>query len=120
MSKIILKDKTEIEVIALPSMSAISTQIKDLAAVQTLKDKLTAANLSEVKTANDAGLTVGNYTDQVLDDVWTIQWTDKGVLATFGLHDKTELEKLEDQVAVHDSAITDLGSAVAELAGGAQ
>lgn len=123
MAKVILKDKYEIETVSLQSLGAVQTSVADVAALQALKDKLTADNLSAVTTTNDAALEVGHYEDLVLNPDWTLRWEESGngLLVTFGLHEKTELEKLKESQAVQDGAIADLGTAVSKIAeGGAQ
>lgn len=120
--KVILKDKTEVVVSAMPFVGAISTTVKDVAALQALKDKLTTENLAEVKTTNDADLVVGTYENQVLIDTWAITWEDDGIYVTFGFRDKTDIEELNEKFeaaqAVQDGAIADLGTAVSALAEG--
>ena len=125
MDKIILKNKNEIEVVQMPSIGSITVNLADVAALQSLKDSLTEDNLTEVKTTNEAGLTVGNYEDLILNTDWTVRWTDDGIQATFGLREMTETERrlseLEAGQQVQDGAISDLGSAVSDIAeGGAE
>lgn len=125
MDKIILKNKNEIEVVQMPSIGSITVNLADVAALQSLKDSLTEDNLTEVKTTNEAGLTVGNYEDLILNPDWTVRWTDDGIQATFGLREMTETERrlseLEAGQQVQDGAISDLGSAVSDIAeGGAE
>lgn len=125
MDKIILKNKNEIEVVQMPSIGSITVNMADVAALQSLKDSLTEDNLTEVKTTNEAGLTVGNYEDLILNPDWTVRWTDDGIQATFGLREMTETERrlseLEAGQQVQDGAISDLGSAVSDIAeGGAE
>ena len=125
MDKIILKNKNEIEVVQMPSIGSITVNQADGAALQSLKDSLTEDNLTEVKTTNEAGLTVGNYEDLILQPDWTVRWTEDGIRATFGLREMTETERrlseLEAGQQVQDGAISDLGSAVSDIAeGGAE
>ena len=125
MDKIILKNKNEIEVVQMPSIGSITVNLSDVAALQSLKDSLTEDNLTEVKTTNEAGLTVGNYEDLILNPDWTVRWTDDGIQATFGLREMTETERrlseLEAGQQVQDGAISDLGSAVSDIEeGGAE
>lgn len=125
MDKIILKNKNEIEVAQMPSIGSITVNLSDVAALQSLKDSLTEDNLTEVKTTNEAGLTVGNYEDLILNPDWTVRWTEDGIRATFGLREMTETERrlseLEAGQQVQDGAISDLGSAVSDIAeGGAE
>lgn len=112
MSKVVLKNKYEIETVMLTSLGDVQTTVADVAALQALKDKLTADNLSAVTTVNDAGLEVGKYTDLVLDSTWQISWAESGSInATFGLHEKTELEKLEERVSANEDAVDTLTEA---------
>ena len=125
MDKIILKNKTEIEVTQMPSIGSVTVKLENVSALQSLKDSLTEDNLSEVKTTNEAGLTVGNYEDLILQPDWTVRWTDDGIQAIFGLREMTETERrlseLEAGQQVQDGAISDLGSAVSDIAeGGAE
>lgn len=122
MDKIILKDNTEIEVLQMPSLGSITVSVADVAAIQTLKDQLSANNLSEVMIKNDAGLTTGIYEDLNLSDTWTIKWADDAVEATFCLAVKSDIEKRLDAVetgqSIQDGAIADLGTAVSDIAEG--
>lgn len=125
MDKIILKNKTEIEVTQMPSIGSVTVQLENVSALQSLKDSLTEDNLSEVKTTNEAGFTVGNYEDLILNPDWTVRWNDDGIQATFGLREMTDTERrlseLEAGQQVQDGAISDLGSAVSDIAeGGAE
>ena len=119
MEKVILKDGTSIEVTSMPSIGSITTICHDVAAVQALKDKMTSDNISEISVENEVGLKVGNYTDYVPIDTWTIQWTDDGIKTTFGFRKKSETELIREELSEtkklvdsHDSAIIDLGEAV--------
>lgn len=122
MDKIILKDKTEIEVKQMTSIGSVTVDLQNVAALQELKDRLSSDNLSEVQTTNADGIVVGNYEGMVLQEVWTIKWTDAGIETVFGLREKTEIEKLREEFAeaqaVQDGAISDLGTAVSEIAEG--
>ena len=122
MDKIILKNETEIEVTQMPSIGSVTVQLENVSALQSLKDSLTEDNLSEVKTTNAAGHTVGNYEDLILNPDWTVRWNDDGIQATFGLREMTETERrlseLEAGQQVQDGAISDLGSAVSDIAAG--
>ena len=124
MDKIILKDNTEIEVQQMPSIGSITVMAADVAAIQALKDQLTADNLEEVTIKNDAGNTVGIYEGLVLQDNWAIKWTDDGILTTFGLREKTDIEKQMDTInkeqSVQNGAIEDLGAAVSDIATGGE
>ena len=124
MDKIILKDNTEIEVQQMTSIGSITVLAADVAAIQTLKDQLTADNLEEVTIKNDAGNTIGIYENLVLQEPWTIRWTDDGILTTFGLREKTEVEKqmeaFKAEQAIQNGAIDDLGTVVSDIATGGE
>lgn len=124
MDKIILKNNAEIEVLQMPSLSNITVSVADVTAIQTLKDQLTADNLEEVTIKNDAGNTTGIYASLVLQEPWTIKWTDDGILTTFGLREKTDIEKqmetINKEQSVQNGAIEDLGAAVSDIATGGE
>lgn len=124
MDKIILKDNTEIEVQQMTALGSITVLAADVAAIQTLKDQLTTDNLEEVTIKNDAGNTTGIYADLMLQDPWTIRWTDDGILTTFGLREKTEVEKqmeaFKAEQAIQNGAIDDLGTVVSDIATGGE
>ena len=123
--KIILKDGTSIETESILSIGCIKTKVSDEGALHSLKEKLSKDNLVKVAVQTGAGLTVGNYSDMVLLEDWTIRWETDGILATFGLRNKTEEEKMKEDIAalkennsILDSAVGDLGTVVATLAEG--
>ena len=122
MDKIILKDNSEIEVQQMPALGSITVLVADVAAIQTLKDKLTADNLKKVILKNDADLTIGIYEGLALNEVWSLKWTDDGILTTFGLREKTDTEKQIEAIAaeqtLQNGAIEDLGTVVSDIATG--
>ena len=122
MDKIILTNNTEIEVLQMPSLGSITVSVADVAAIQALKDQLTADKLEEVTIKYDAGNTTGIYASLALQEPWTIKWTDDGILTTFGLREKTDIEKQMDTInkeqSVQNGAIEDLGAAVSDIAMG--
>ena len=124
MDKIIIKDNTEINVQKMSSIGNITILAADVAAIQTLKDQMTADNLKEVTIKNDSGNTTGIYEGLILQEPWTIRWTDEGILTTFGLREKTEVEKQMDafkaEQDIQNGAIDDLGSAVSDIAMGGE
>lgn len=122
MDKIILKDNTTIEATSITSIGNIKTTVADVTALQELKDNLSSDNLELVKVLNDAGLTVAEYKELVLNPVMEIEWIEGGISARVSLREKDELEKrmdaVEDGQKVQDGAIADLGSAVSDIAEG--
>lgn len=118
--KLVLANKAEIETDAMSSIGSITVKAAAVTEIQVLKDKLTAENLKSVQCVNAAGTTVGSYENLVLIDTWSIKWIEAGGFElSFGLREKTEIEKLRDEVvatqAVQDGAIEDLGIAVSDI-----
>ena len=122
MDKIFLKDNSTIEVQQMPALGSITVIAADVTAIQTLKDKLTADNLKKFIIKNDADLTIGIYEDLALNEVWSLKWTDDGILTTFGLREKTDTEKQIEAIAaeqtLQNGAIEDLGTVVSDIATG--
>lgn len=115
--KIIFKDGTSIELEAAGSLAAITTVFADWTAVAEALPKLTEENLSSVQVQTGEGLTVGNYTDLVLQPgTWEVK--EDGVHITISMREKTDIEKRLDNVEagqeVQDGAIEEL----AGMAGG--
>lgn len=119
--KLILNDGTTIELEAAASLTAISTIFTDWTAAAAALPKLTNENLSSVQVQTGEGLTVGNYTDLVMQPG---SWETKanGVYITISLREKTDIEKRLENVEAgqqtQDGAITDLGETVGKLAEG--
>lgn len=111
--KMILNDGTTIEMEAAANLSGLITVFADWAAVASIMPKLTEDNLVSVKVQNGEGLTVGNYTDLVLQPG---SWETKedGIHITISLREKTDLEKRLDKV---ESGQEVQDGAIAELAG---
>ena len=122
MDKIILADNSEIEINSMPSLSSITVELDALTEMQGIKDKLTESNISSVTIKNAAGNTTGSYEGLMLNDTWAVKWVENKILATFGLREMTDIEKLRrdfaEYAAVTDGAIVDLGEAVSAAAGG--
>lgn len=111
--KIVLKDKTEIELEAGASLSDIKVISASKADMIDAWNKMTMDNLSSVQILNGAGLVCGNYTDLALVSETSTEKEDGTILTSFYLREKTELEK---RVDVLDGAVNDLGVATSVLA----
>ena len=112
MDKMILKDKTVVNLQAGASLDAVQVVSDNRAVMISTWEKLTPENLSQVEFKTEADLTVGTYT---IDK--------KGaVLTSYKLREKTEEEKRLDELeagqSVQDAAISDLGEATSMLAEG--
>ena len=111
--KLILKDGTTIELEAAASLTGITTTFTDWTAAASVLPKLTPESLSSVQVQTGEGLTVGNYTDLVLQPGnWEVKAD--GVYITISLREKTDIEKRLENVEagqeVQDGAIAELAS----------
>lgn len=119
--KLILKDNTIINLEAGASISSMVTNCADWMDVATMMQKLTGDNLSDIQVQNGEGLTVGHYTDMVLQPGgWEVH--ENGIHITISIREKTDIEKainiLQEGQAVQDGAIEDLAAVTSTLAGG--
>lgn len=122
MDKIILKNKTELEIAEGASLGNIQIQSKDFNGIKAITDAFTADNLAEVTfTHNDA--VSGKYTD-LKSDGFTYMPNmgedgaeDGTYTVTVSLRTKTEMEKAIDELkAGHEAnaeAIQELASITA-------
>lgn len=123
--KLILKDGTLIEIESGSSIGNISVVSESKSAMVSVWDKLTDENLKEVQAMNSDGTVIGQYSNLILDSETSIIQSDGTVLTSFHLREKTEVELLREEVEelkagqeVQDGAISDLGAAVSDIAGG--
>lgn len=111
--KLILKDGTTIELEAAASLTSLTTICPDWTAAAAVLPKLTKANLASVQVQNGEGLTVGNYSDLVLQPgAWEVK--EDGIYITVSIREKTDIEKRLDHV--EEGQETQDG-AIAEIAG---
>lgn len=125
--KLILKNGKEIEIEEGSSLGAISVVSATKSAMIKTWDTLTSANLKDIKIQTADGTEIGQYTDIVLDNETSTVQSDGSILTVYHLRAKTEIELLKEEVAelragqeVQDGAISDLGEAVSEIAGGTE
>lgn len=125
--KLILKNGKEIEIEEGSSLGAISVVSVTKSAMVKTWDTLTSANLKDIKIQTADGTEVGQYTDIVLDNETSTVQSDGSILTVYHLRAKTEIELLKEEIAelragqeVQDGAISDLGEAVSEIAGGTE
>lgn len=122
---LILKDGSAIEMEPGGNLSDIKVMSETKYNMLSTWDKLTEDNLSEVKIKNGDGIVVSNFKSLLLvSETSTIQG-DGTILTSFHLREKTEVELLRERVEqlengqeVQDEAISDLGTAVSDLAEG--
>ncbi len=126
--KLVLTDGTMIELETSQGISALSCIVESKSAACALWDKFTQENLKDVTIKNADDLTIGKYSDMVLDHVTGADNTDGTVQITFSLRNKSveellteRIEALESGQQMHGAAIEDLGQAMSDIAeGGAQ
>lgn len=125
MTKLRLANGTEIVVESGSSITSVVVVFDSKEAMLEAWDALTADNLAAVQIVEGDETVVGEYTDLVLVSESSVVQTDGTVHTTFRLRKKTEVEllrekmaALEEGLAVHDEAISDLGAAVSDIAGG--
>lgn len=123
MSKLILKDKTEIMIEAGSSLGDIIVKSASTTAMAETWVKMTVDNLSEVEITNDSDVVSGAYTDLKLESETSVIESDGTVTTHYRLREKTDLERaqeriaeLEKQMSIHDSAISDLGEVTSTMA----
>lgn len=121
--KLILKNGAEIELEAGAGLGALQVVSADRAAMLATWELLIPDNLSQVQVKNDAGLTVGTYTDLVLVSETSVVASDGTVLTTYSLRPKTAVERLTERVEVveegrqvQDGAINDVATLAGTLA----
>ena len=119
MEKMILADKTELEIQAGGSLGANVVVVPDFADLKTVAEALTKeGNLDTVQYKSEEQVT-GEYTNMKLETPLfkSVDYTqEKKVIATFGIREKTELEKEIDEIkaqqTVQDGAILDLAGVI--------
>lgn len=119
MEKIILADKTELELMEGESLHKNTVVVKNFADLEAIAQALTKeGNMKAVKYKTNEQIT-GEYADMKLETPLfkEVDYTgEKKVRATFGIRKKTELEKeidkIKEQQEVQDGAILDLAGMV--------
>lgn len=118
MHKLILNDTTEITIKEGASLENITATAADFQALGTIAGKLMAkGNLDTVKFLQD-DIEFGVYSDMVLirPVFREVDITEDGVTASFGIREKTDIEKrleiVENGQDIQDGAIAELASIV--------
>lgn len=96
--KLILKDQTIIEIEAGATLSAITVLSSTKEEMIEKWDALTKDNLSAVEVKNSEDVTIANYTDLILVSETSIVLEDGSISTEFHLREKTDIEKLQDEV----------------------
>lgn len=96
--KLILKDQTTIEIEAGATLSAITVLSSTKEEMIEKWDALTKENLSAVEVKNSEDLTIATYTDLILASETSVILEDGTISTSFNLREKTDIEKLQDEV----------------------
>ena len=119
MDKIILKDKTEFEIVDGASLGNFQIQSKDFDGIRSITEAFSEENISKVTfTHNDQ--TSGEYDDLKCEGFSYMpnMSEDGAYTVTVNLREKTEIEKAIDELKagheVNAKAIDDLASTVAK------
>lgn len=121
MDKIILKNKTELEIAEGASLGNIQIQSKDFNGIKAITDAFTADNLAEVAfTHNDT--VSGKYTDLKSDGFTYTPNTDANgaYTVTIRLRIKTEMEKAIDELKAGHEANAEAIQELASIAAGSE
>lgn len=123
--KLILSNEVEVDIESGSSLSDIKVVSQTKSAMVTTWDLFTDENLKMVKIQNSSGVNVGEYENLVLENETSVEQKDGTISTSFKFREKTEVELLRERVEqlesgqeVQDGAISDLGTAVSDLAEG--
>lgn len=123
--KLVLTDGTEIMLETSQGISALSVNVENKDAACATWKQFTPDNLENVTIKNADGLTIGQYSNMVLDHVTGTDNVGGTVQITFSLRSKSVEELLTERVEVlesgqqmHGVAIEDLGQAMSDIAEG--
>ena len=121
MGKLILTDKTEIEVKPGATLSNITAVAQDFQELGTIADALMVnGNLDVLQFTSDDVVT-GEYTNMKLISPLfrDVDIQDDCIAASFSVREKTELEKLKDKTEaeqrLQDGAIQEIGEMLSNL-----
>ena len=96
--RIVLLDGTNITLESSRGMNALQVHTENKTAACVLWEKLTPENLKQVVIMNQDDITVGKYTDMVLDHVEGRDNTDGTVQFTLSLRSKTTEELMTERI----------------------
>lgn len=118
--KLILKDKTKIELETGASLDNIGVIFDSRGKMLAAWERMSQENLSEVQIESGAGIIIGRYSDLVLVSETSTMDAEGKVHTSFRLREKSELEKrmdkMEDTQGMVLGAIDDLGVVTSALA----
>jgi hypothetical protein len=120
--KLILKDQTTLEIESGATLSAITALSSTKEEMIEKWDALTKENLSAVEVKNSEDVTIATYTDLILVSETSVVMENGSISTEFHLREKTDIEKLQDEVnklkegqEIQDGAIEELGNVVSDI-----
>ncbi|MBD5546804.1 MAG: hypothetical protein HDQ97_05340 [Lachnospiraceae bacterium] len=123
-TKLVLADGTGIELQGGAALGYMKAHYTDKAAMVSDWDKITPENLKTVQIKADETI-IGDYADLFLESETSTLQPDGSVDTVWNIREKTEMEKLQDEIMriregqdIQDGAIADLGEAVSTLSEG--
>lgn len=96
--KLILKDQTTLEIEAGVSLSAITVLSSTKEEMIEKWDKLTKENLSSVEIKNSDDVLIARYENLILVNETSVILEDDTISTSFNLREKTDIEKLQEEV----------------------
>ncbi|MBD5524580.1 MAG: hypothetical protein HDR04_09190 [Lachnospiraceae bacterium] len=96
--RIVLLDGTNITLESSQGMNALNVRAGSISAACALWEKFTPEKLKQVNVMNQDDVTVGKYTDMVLDHIEGRDNEDGSVQITFSLRSKTAEELLTERI----------------------
>lgn len=125
MEKIILNNQSQLNIetgSSLSDMKILSDTKYDMVSKW---DMFNEENLKHIEIQTEDGTVIGTYDNILLDSETSTIQPDGKILTNFHLREKTDIELLREEVKalkevqeVQDGAISDLGTAVSDLAEG--
>ena len=96
--KLILKDQTTLEIEVGASLSAITVLSSTKEEMIEKWDKLTKENLSSVEIKNSDDALIARYENLILVNETSVILEDGTISTSFNLREKTDVEKLQEEV----------------------
>jgi hypothetical protein len=120
--KLILKDQTTLEIESGATLSSITVLSSTKEEMVEKWDKLTKENLSSVEIKNSDDVLIARYENLILVNETSVVLEDGSISTEFHLREKTDIEKLQDEVnklkegqEIQDGAIEELGNVVSDI-----
>lgn len=113
--KLVLKDQTTLEIEAGAELSAITVLSSTKEEMIEKWDKLTKENLSSVEIKNSDDVLIARYENLILVNETSVILEDGTISTSFNLREKTDVEKLQEEVNVLGEKSNVLESSVLEL-----